>query len=383
MATLDPITHPLKLSKNMPVAPLRGTVIFPQNTVPIVSGRPKSRSAIDSAWATNRLIVFVAQKNDRIDDPSPEQLYQVGTVCLVKRVLKVDNEYQLSAEGLVRVYLKNFTQTDPYLEAEIEEIPELYEKNEETEALLRTVKEQLRRYLELNGNPLFDVSAVANWPLLSQSEDPNQIVNSVCQMIEFKTIDKQQILEMVSAADRLQRLSELLAKEVRIMEISQKISSQTQERVSKITKEAILKEQMKSIEEELGGGDGEHQEIHEFELKIKKANMPKEVLERARKELSRLAKMSSYNPEAGYIRNFLEWLTDLPWKVSRQAKIDLKKAEEILEEDHWGLKKVKERIVEYLAVHKLAGKMKGPILCFVGPPGTGKTSIGKSIARAL
>ena len=382
MATLDPITHPLKLSKNMPVAPLRGTVIFPQNTVPIVSGRPKSRSAIDSAWATNRLIVFVAQKNDRIDDPSPEQLYQVGTVCLVKRVLKVDNEYQLSAEGLVRVYLKNFTQTDPYLEAEIEEIPELYEKNEETEALLRTVKEQLRRYLELNGNPLFDVSAVANWPLLSQSEDPNQIVNSVCQMIEFKTIDKQQILEMVSAADRLQRVSELLAKEIRILEISQKISSHTQERVSRMTKEAILREQMRSIEEELGES-GENVEIREFELKIRKANMPKEVREKAMKELSRLSKMSSYNPEAAYIRNYLEWLTDLPWKSAGKTKLNMKKSQEILDDEHYGLKKVKERVMEYLAVYKLAGKLHGPILCFVGPPGTGKTSIGKSIAKAL
>lgn len=378
------LTPPVILKPTMPVGPLRDTVIFPGNSVPIISGRAKSKLALDVSWNSDRLIVFVTQKNSKIEDPSEKDLYKVGTVCLIRRVVKnPEGEYTLQAEGISRVFLKSFTKTEPYLEAEIEEIPELYERSEQTEALVRTVREQVKRFLELGGNPFFDQTNFANWSLFTYSDDPNQLVNSVVQSIDFKTIDKQQILEMVSAQERLQRLSELLAKEIRIMEISQKISSQTQERVSKITKEAILKEQMKSIEEELGGGDSEHQEIHEFELKIKKAGMPKEVLEKARKELSRLAKMSSYNPEAGYIRNFLEWLTDLPWTLKRGGKIDLKKAESILDEDHYGLKKAKERVIEYLAVHKLAGKMKGPILCFVGPPGVGKTSIGKSIARAL
>ena len=382
--TKPSITSPITLKPTMPVGPLRDTVIFPGNSVPIISGRPKSKAALDTAWNSDKLIVFVTQKNSRIEDPTEKDLYKVGTVCLIRRVVKnPEGEYTLQAEGLSRVFLKNFTKTDPFLEAEIEEIPELYERSEQTEALIRTVRDQVKRFLELGGNPFFDQSNFANWSLFTYSDDPNQLVNSVVQSIDFKTIDKQQILEMVSAQERLQRLSELLAKEIRIMEIFQKISSQTQERVSKITKEAILKEQMKSIGEELGGRDNEHQEIHEFELKIKKAGMPKEVLGRAKKELSRLAKMSSYNPEAGYIRNYLEWLTDLPWKLDRRGKIDLKKAESILDEDHYGLKKVKERIVEYLAVHKLSGKMRGPILCFVGPPGVGKTSIGKSIARAL
>lgn len=379
---LDPVTQPIKLSKTMPMAPLRETVIFPGNNVPIISGREKSKLALDAAWETNRLIVFVTQKNERIDDPQPKDLYQVGTVCLIKRVVKVDSEYQLSAEGISRVFIKDFAQTEPYLMAEIEEIPELYERTEETEALMRTVKDQLRRFLELGGNPLLDPSGLANWSLISQNDDPNNLVNSICQMIEFKTIDKQQVLEMVSAIDRLRRVSELLAKEVRILEISQKISSHTQERVSRMTKEAILREQMKSIEEELGE-TGENQEIREFELKIRKAGMPKDVREKATKELSRLAKMSSFNPEAAYIRNYLEWLTDLPWKKADKTKIDMKKASIVLDEDHYGLKKVKERVLEYLAVYKLAGKIHGPILCFAGPPGTGKTSIGKSIAKSL
>src|SRR3989338_7468041 len=379
---LDPTAQPLKLRSSLPVAPLRGTVIFPSNNVPIVSGRLKSKTALDSAYATDRLIVFVTQKNDRIDDPTEHDLFQVGTVCLIRRIIKVDGEYQVSAEGLVRVYIKRYVQTEPFFVADIEEIPELYEKNEETEAMLRTVREQLRRYLELGGNPLFDPVGLSNISLLSANDDPNQLVNLVCQAIDFKTIDKQQILEMISAVDRLRRLSEILAKEVRILEISRKISSNTQERVSRMTKEAILREQMRSIEEELGEST-ENQEIREFELKIRKANMPKEVRAKANKELSRLAKMSSYNPEAGYIRNYLEWLTDLPWRVGKSAIINLKKASFVLDEDHYGLNKVKERILEYLAVHKLSGKVKGPIICFVGPPGTGKTSIGKSIARAL
>ncbi|MBI2600789.1 endopeptidase La [Candidatus Daviesbacteria bacterium] len=377
-------SQPIKLKPTIPVGPLRDTVIFPGNSVPIISGRPKSKAALDAAWGTDKLIAFVTQKNARIEDPTEKDLYQVGTVCLIRRVVKnPEGEYTLQAEGIARVFLKKFTQIDPFLEAEIEEIPELYEKNEQTEALMRTVREQLKRYLELGGNPFLDQTGLTNWSLFTYTEDPNQLVNSVAQAIDFKTIDKQQMLEKVAASERLQRLSELLAKEIRIMEISQKISSQTQERVSRMTKEAILREQMKSIEEELGGGDSEHQEIREFELKIRKAGMPKVVQDKAKKELGRLAKMSSYNPEAGYIRNYLEWLTDLPWKAFKGKKIDLKKAQEILDTDHYGLNKVKERIVEYLAVHKLAGKMRGPILCFAGPPGTGKTSIGKSIAKAL
>ncbi|MBI3485405.1 endopeptidase La [Candidatus Daviesbacteria bacterium] len=379
---IDPISNPIKLRPSMPVGLLRGTVIFPGNSIPIVSGRTKSKLALDSAWATDRLIVFVTQKNERIEEPKEGDLYSVGTVCLLRRLIKIDGEYTVTAEGLVRVFLKNFIQTDPYFEAEIEEIPELYEKNEETEAMVRTVKSQLKRYLELGGNPLFDPNTLSNWSMISSNDDPNQLVNLICQAIDFKTIDKQQILEMVSAVERLRRVSDLLAKEIRVLEIYQKISSHTQERVSKMTKEAILREQMRSIEEELGES-GENQEIKEFELKIRKANMPKDVREKASKELSRLAKMSSYNPEAAYIRNYLEWLTDLPWKALSGVKVDLKKAATILDEDHYGLMKVKERILEYLAVHKLSGKVKGPIICFVGPPGVGKTSIGKSIARAV
>lgn len=385
----DYTSSSIKLPEKLPLGPLRDTVMFPGTSLPIVSGRNKSKSALDQAWSNNRLIVFVTQKNSRIEEPSAKDLYQVGTVCLLKRMIKnAESEYTVSAEGLVRVFIKTITKSEPFMEAEIEEIPELFERNEETEALTRTVRDQFRRFIDLGGNPLFDPGALSNWAAswtaITQNDDPNLLVNSIAQAIDFKTIDKQQLLEMVSAVERLQRLSELLAKEIKILEISQNISSKTQERVSKMTKEAILREQMRSIEEELGEGEsGQNQEIREFELKIKKSGMPKEVRDKAIKELSGLAKMSQFNPEASYKRNYLEWLTDIPWVTKDRGKVNLKKAAGILDDDHYGLNKVKERILEYLAVHKLSGKVKGPILCFAGPPGTGKTSIGKSIARAL
>ncbi len=382
------VARSLKVPQVLPVSPLRDTVMFPGTSLPIAAGRIKSRAALDSAWEGNRLIIFVTQKNPRVEDPEEKDLYTIGTVCLLKRMIKTpEGEYTVSAEGLSRIFIKSFTSKEPFLEAEIEEVPELYEKTDDVEALMRTVREQFRRFIELGGNPLFDPTSLSNWTttwtVISQNEDPNLLVNSITQAVDFKTIDKQQILEMVSALERLQRLSELLAKEIKILEISQNISSKTQERVSRMTKEAILREQMRSIEEELGESDGHSQEIHEFEMKIKKSGMPKDVREKAIKELTSLAKMSQYNPEASYKRNYLEWLTDLPWKVTSKTKVDMKKAKKVLDEDHYGLDKVKERILEYLAVHKISGKVRGSILCFVGPPGTGKTSLGKSIAKSL
>jgi len=381
--SVDIFNSNIKIPDKLPVSPLRESVIFPGNNLPIVSGRPKSKAALDAAYLSDKLIVFVTQKNGKIEDPTESQLYKVGTVCLIKRMIKnPEGDYTLSAEGLVKVFIKNYTQTDPYLEAEIEEIPELYVKNEQTEAQVRTLRDQFRRFIELGGNPFLDPGTLSSLTSPSANDDPNLLINSICGAIDFKTIDKQSILETVSANERLQKLSELLAKEIKILEISQNISSKTQERVSKITKEAILREQMRSIQDELNE-DGADPEIADLESKIKRSKMPKQVKAKAEKELVKLSKMSQFNPEASYIRNYLDWLVDIPWKQKKDSNIDLKNAEKILDQDHWGLSKVKERILEYLAVHKLSGKVKGPILCFYGPPGTGKTSIGKSIAKAL
>ncbi len=366
-----------RLKNELPIVPLRDTVVFPSSMVPITVGRPKVKLGLDASWATDRLAIFVAQKNPRIENPAPNDIYSVGTVGLIRRLWKVDNEYNLAVEGLTRVYLKEFSQIDPYLAVKVEEIPELSQKNEEIEALFRNTLAKIKKYGELGG-----VLTLESSIHIFSTDDPNQLVNIIAASIDLKTTDKQQILEMVDTKSRLNRLSELLTREIRILEISSKIDTETQERVGKVTKEAILREKMKSIEKELGEDD-DSKEISEFKKKILSANMPQEVKLKAERELARLAKMSSYNPESSYIRTYLEWLVDLPWKITSRKNADVDLAAKVLDQDHYGLPKVKERILEYLAVHKLVGKIRGPILCFYGPPGVGKTSIGKSIARAL
>ena len=362
----------------LPIIPLRDTVVFPSSMVPITVGRPKVKLGLDAAWAGDRLAIFVSQKNPRIENPAPNDIYSVGTVGLIRRLWKVDNEYNLAVEGVSRVYLKEFTQIDPYLAVKVEEIPELAQKSEETEALFRNILAKIKRFGELGGTLTLESSIH-----IFSTDDPNQLVNIVAASIELKTVDKQQILEMVDTKARLQRLSELLTREIRILEISSRIDTETQERVGKVTKEAILREKMKSIEKELGEDD-DTREVSELRKKIKAAHVTQEVKTKAEREVSRLAKMSSYNPESSYIRTYIEWLIDLPWAIANsKAKIDIDAASKVLDQDHYGLPKVKERILEYLAVHKLVGKIRGPIICFVGPPGVGKTSIGKSIARAL
>lgn len=361
----------------IPVVPLRDTVVFPSSMVPITVGRPKVKLGLDSAWAGDRLAVFVSQKNPRNENPAPNDIYSVGTVGLIRRLWKVDNEYNLAVEGLSRVYLKEFTQIEPYLGVKVEEVPEISQKSEEVEALFRNILTKIKKYGELGGTLTLESSIH-----IFSTDDPNQLVNIIASSIDLKTIDKQQILEMVDTKTRLERLSDLLTREIRILEISAKIDTETQERVGKVTKEAILREKIKSIEKELGEDD-DGKEIAEFKKKIKAADMPDEVKEKADRELSRLAKMSSYNPESSYIRTYLEWLVDLPWTVKNRRHADVQAAAKVLDKDHYGLPQVKERILEYLAVHKLVGKIKGPILCFAGPPGVGKTSVGKSIAKAL
>src|SRR3990167_2087159 len=365
------------LKNEIPIVPLRDTVVFPSSMIPITVGRPKVKLGLDGAWASDRLAVFVSQKNPRTENPAPNDIYSVGTVGLIRRLWKVDNEYNLAVEGLMRVYLKEFTQIEPHLAVKVEEIPEISQKTEETEALFRNILAKIKKYGELGG-----VLTLESSIHIFSTDDPNQLVNIITASIDLKTQDKQQILEMVDTKIRLARLSELLTREIRILEISSKIDTDTQERVGKVTKEAILREKMKSIEKELGEDD-ESREIFEFKKKIKNAQMPEDVRQKAERELGRLTKMSSYNPESSYIRTYLEWLVDVPWVVKEKSNSDVEYAAKVLDEDHYVLPKVKERILEYLAVHKLVGKIKGPILCFVGPPGVGKTSIGKSIARAL
>src|SRR3989344_3402002 len=258
MMTIFPEQQKTRLKSEIPIVPLRDTVVFPSSMVPITVGRAKVKLGLDSSWAGDRLAIFVAQKNPRIENPAPNDIYSVGTVGLIRRLWKVDNEYNLAVEGLSRVYLKEFVQIDPYVAVKVEEVPELTQKTEEIEALFRNILAKIKRYGELGGTLTLESSIH-----IFSTDDPNQLVNIISASIDLKTIDKQQILEMVDTKARLERLSELLTREIRILEISSKIDTETQERVGKVTKEAILREKMKSIEKELGE-DEDGREIAEF-----------------------------------------------------------------------------------------------------------------------
>lgn len=368
----------VSLKNKVPLVPLKETVVFPGTALPISVGRQRSKTAVDAAAGEDGLAIFVCQKNARIEVPGVKDLYEVGTIAKIRRIWKMNGDYNLVIEGLSRVRIVEFIQTEPYIAVKVEEIPEVTQKSDEEEALVRTITNQIRRYGEVGGLLTLEASIA-----IFSSEDPNRLVDSIAGGIDFEATRKQYILETVDLTDRLSKISEMLAHEIKVLEIGQQISSETQKRVNKMAEEAILREQMRSIEKRLGE-DEEEREFDELAKKIKASKMPADIQVKAEKELKRLSRMSSANPEASYIRTYLEWLIELPWVISTAGKrIDLKKASKILDEDHYGLKKVKERILEYLAVHKLAGKVKGPILCFAGPPGTGKTSIGKSIARAL
>lgn len=366
-----------KNERLVPVIPLRDGVIFPNTESVLTFGRPKSLASIEAAFSNDKVVAFVLQKHAHENEPGPEDVFSVVTVSQIDRMLRTDGEINALVKGLYRAEIVSFEKMDPYLMAKVVERKNYVDESEEVMALCRHITSEFRKLVNL-GKPS-DFLTFMN--VMSESS-PAQLSNQIASILEIKPEEKQELLEMDDVRARIEKIAEYLAKEVRILELERRIASKTNERFEKGAKEAILRERMKTIEKELGESE-EGGEIRELQEKIKKAKMPQDVEEKAFKELKKLAQMTHYNPEAGYIRNYLDWLVSLPWSVGSKNNVDIGKAEKILDEDHYGLKKVKERIVEYLAVHKLAGKMKGPILCFVGPPGVGKTSIGKSIARAL
>ena len=361
----------------LPVVPLRETVVFPHTEMGLSFGRQKSIAALESAWAKDKLICFVLQKDRRLDDPNPEQFTWFGTMCTVERILKTDREMNVIVKGVHRVKIGSIEQFTPYFTAKVVEVPEEPKNDDEIKALVNHIVAQFRRAVNLGKS--IDLLSVMN---VMSYASPHELTDQVANSLDIKASEKQELLEEGDIKKRLDKINEFLTHEVKVLELGRKIASKTQDRLSKSNREAILREQLKSIEEELGDTP-EGKEVEDYREKIRKAKMPQEVQEKAEKELKRLSTMSAYNPEASYVRTYLDWLCELPWTITEKSAVDIKKAQKILDEDHYGLEKVKERIIEYLAVHKLAGKMKGSILCFAGPPGTGKTSIGRSIARAM
>jgi ATP-dependent Lon protease len=363
----------------LPVIALKNTVVFPKIVVPIIVQRPKSVGALDFALAHNRLVLFVTQKSS-IDDISQEDLYRVGTIGRIVSVFKLpDGSSKIDVEGLVRGRISEFVAEEPFFMGSVEPMSLIVRDSLDEKALLRRAIEQFRTISEARSFPTILPEIIY---MMSQLKDTEHLVSLMTVNLNLEIDNQQRILELESMIDILRQLNMYLSREVQILEAEKNVARETKKQIGKMQKELFLREQLKSIEKELGVED-EKGEVESLKNKILTAGMPKEVQDKAIKELNRLGKMPSFNPEVSYIRTYLDWLVDLPWSKKSKEKIDLKEAEKVLNEDHYGLQKVKERILEYLAVQKQVGKLKGPILCLVGPPGTGKTSIGQSIARSL
>jgi len=370
-----------KMPSQIPLLPVRDVVVYPFMILPLFVGRDKSIRAVDEALSRDRLILLAAQRDAEAEDPNAEDLFSVGTVAMIMRMLKMpDGRVKILVQGVSRARVLGFTRRDPYFEARITEVPEpeAAPQGLEVEALIRSVKEQIQKGVNLGKGVSPDVLVIIN-----NLEHPGRLADLVASNLDLKVEQAQQILEIFDPLERLKRLSELLGKEIEVVEMQHKIQSQAREEMDKSHREYYLREQLKAIQKELGESDERSQEIQELEKKIGRAKMPPEVAQEAKTQLGRLSRMHPDAAEASVIRTYLDWLNDLPWAKQTKDKLSIKQAQKILEEDHYDLEKVKERILEYLAVRKLKKQMKGPILCFVGPPGVGKTSLGRSIARAL
>ena len=360
------------------VLPLKGTVVIPAMVVPLGVGRPKSLAALESAMTGDRMILLVAQKKDDEENPEPEGLFRKGTVCKILQVGKQpDGTVQVIVEGLVRGTILEFAQDTPFFQARIETRPDPKDKPLEIEALMRGVTSQFERFARLSRS----VPPEA-FMLVMSTEEPGRLGDLVAQHLQLRVEERQRVLDVLPR-ERLEMLSGILTKEINILELERKIQNRVRKQMEKSQREYFLKEQMKAIQQELGEKDERAAEIEEYRKKIEEANLPEKVKEKALEEVGRLEKMPPMVAEAVVVRTYLDWILALPWSTRTEERMDIKAARQILDEDHYGLEKAKDRVVEYLAVRKLAPDSKAPILCFVGPPGTGKTSLGKSIARAL
>ncbi len=368
-----------KIGDELSILPIKGTVVFPYLIVPLVVTEQKYARLIDESLMEGKIIGLFAQKNSAVEHPSTEDIYKVGTAASILKMLRFpDGSVRFLVQGLSRVRIKDFVQTDPYPVAKIEVIEEKVERNVELEALIRNVLDLLKKVVDLAPylSEELQVSAI-------NTDDPSRLADLIASSLNIKLAQKQQLLETFDTNERLRKVLSHINREVEVLELSRRIQSQAASELGKTQKEYILREQLKAIQKELGEADERTAELDEFKRKIKEAKMLPEALDAAKKELDRLSKMNPAAAEYTVSRTYLDWLVNLPWSKSTQDVLDIKKVKKILDEDHYDLEKVKERILEYLAVRKLKQDMKGPILCFVGPPGVGKTSLGISIARAM
>jgi ATP-dependent Lon protease len=365
----------------LPVLPMPDIVVFPYMIVPLFVNRERSAKAVDQALAENRMIMLVSQKDPNIDEPKAADLYDFGTVSVIMRMLKMpDGRVRILVQGFSRAQVEFFDESNPYISAKIQPRaePQVTAATPELEALIRNVKSTLERMVSLGKNISPDLVAIA-----ANLDDPGRLSDLVASNLDLKVDKAQEVLQLIDPIDRLRRVHQLMTKETEVLEIQNDINTQARGEMDKTQREFYLRQQMKAIQQELGEGNELQEEIEQYREKLKKAKMPKEVQEEADRQLGRLERMHPDAAETATLRNYLDWMVSLPWSKSTKDNLDLKKAQQILDEDHYGLGKIKDRIIEHLAVRKLKKDSKGPILCFVGPPGVGKTSLGKSIARAL
>ncbi|MFA5413306.1 MAG: endopeptidase La [Patescibacteria group bacterium] len=374
LSTLDS-----KAKKELAIIPLVDVVVFPRVALTLIVKKEKTLKALDYAMQHDQMAVCVAEKKDVGDKITKDDLYSVGTLAKIREITKQpDGSVRIVVEGMIRAKITEFLSFDPFIRVKVEPAPEpMVKKTERIEALMYSLINQFKECVSLGATVPFDVLLV-----ILNITDPWELADLMTINLDFKVDEKQAILEADNIENKLGKLGESIGRQLKVLRMAQKIQAETGKELGKMEKEMFLREQMKTIEKELGMAGG-RSEVEELKEKIEKAGMAPEAKEQALKELARLEKMPSFSPEISYIRTYLDWLIMLPWSKKTESKVDIKKAQKVLDEDHYGLDKVKERILEYLAVQKLVGKIKGPILCFSGPPGTGKTSIGKSIAKAL
>src|SRR3954470_3926336 len=364
----------------IPLVALRETVIFPEMIVPLQVGRDKSVQALNHATGENSLIALVTQRQaDREDINEPSELYTVGTLAKIAQVVQLqDGTVRAIVQGQQRVTLLEFVESDPFIQARIETVEEEAASGLEVQALVRTVQGQIEQYVQ-SGAPVPPEAAVA----ARNITEPGLLADMVAYSPDMSTEQRQELLETIDVTERLKLVSNFLARQIEINELKGRIQSEVKSEMDKTQREYILREQWKAIQRELGEDDPQQAEISELRDKVEQAGMPEEIKARAIKEIDRMSRIPSASPEVGVIRTYVDWLVGLPWNVSTVDNLDIKEAARILDEDHYGLEKIKERILEYLAVRTLADTIRSPILLFVGPPGVGKTSLGKSIAKAM
>lgn len=366
--------------RRLPLLPLRGLLVYPSMVLHLDVGREKSVNALEKAMVEENMILLCSQSEMNIEEPTHKDIYKVGTIAKIRQMLKLPNgTIRVLVEGITRAEIFEYVDNDQFYEVFVKELPETdHIDSSETDALMRSVLNQFEYYINLSKKVTPEVLAS-----VSDIDEPGRLADVICSHLSLKIKNKQEILETIDVNERLEKLFDILSNEREVLEIERKIGQRVKKQMEKTQKEYYLREQMKAIQKELGEKEGRLGEVEELRAQLEETTVPDEVKEKIEKEIDRLERMPPTSAEGSVIRNYIDWLLSLPWNKETEDDLDIIKAENILDEDHYGLEKPKERVLEYLAVQKLAKKLKGPILCLVGPPGVGKTSIAKSIARSL